>query len=860
MRLQDVVAPYLDGVSVVVESHKGSLSMEPYLGLPAGVRYERRPSGGNADLATEPSGLVGGRALELAMFGPDLDRHGPEVDALATIRNLRPGGRCLVLIGYETHAMPFHRLLDALTAAQAQVVQITALEYTHIHAAAMVTATARLAIPRDPVGEPLSAELVSGGENQVLRRIANEFEFTDFVFRNLRALIHEGGATIEQMVHAERDLVSTRAELDAARADLERASAEAELSTADAEQSRAEADRSRAELGRFKADAAAARAEAEQTRIEAEAELDRITRSTSYQLGRTLIGITTGRQPVTGLPRALVRLWRGRGGHRRHPAIEGQSPSAHTGRLSSVAAPAPSGGPAPRVVSPSRLTARGDDRFFLADSSVAISARSRPVVVGILGDATAGALAEDAIVNRITPNDALLTLERSEPDLVMVEAAAFAPSHPWAYAVDAAAVDRASVLLDLLEQARGMGRPTVLVRSDRSADHAGLVPLEPRFDLVLDVSGSADGAPGWTRGIQLARFNPLGGPTVRDKRPLLVGGLDQRASVWERRFLEPVLAVARERGLVVVHAADDGPVSRDDDDPERLAWCDLAALYRRTACVIANPFTERYRVATVPARTLEQLASGARVISGPNQALVAAAGQFVTLVQDPAVASERIASALEAGPTSSSQMRHLLRTLFQRHASPVMLSMITRKLGLPTDPLSRRSVTALVSLDGDADVESVVGSLTRQVHLPTRTVIRLAGGASWPDRAHDALEKAGVAVRVIPADHRLTPPVFEDDPRIEWLARWPDRGRAGPTYLLDLVIGGEMSRAEVIGHRAGEPFRFVSKLELDSTIVRRNALVDVGGWPTFVDPDQKDRIDWTRHGWRFLSVGPQEVT
>ena len=120
-------------------------------------------------------------------------------------------------------------------------------------------------------------------------------------------------------------------------------------------------------------------------------------------------------------------------------------------------------------------------------------------MLGILSDSTAGALAADAIVNRVTPNDALLTLERSEPDVVRIEPAGPWPSHPWAYAANAAAVERASLVLDLVHWAQGMGRPAVLVRDLRSADHVGLVPIEPRFDLVIDAAHGPDGAPGWSR-------------------------------------------------------------------------------------------------------------------------------------------------------------------------------------------------------------------------------------------------------------------------------------------------------------------------------------------------------------------------
>ena len=190
MRLRDVLHPYLDGITLVTESHEGSLSMRAYLDLPPGVAYERRGGKGDVRAADRESGHPAGQVLELAMFGPDPVLHGPESDALDAIRRLEPGDRSMILFGYETHALPFHRLLDDLTAAHAQVVQVSALEYDHIHAAAIVTAGDRLEIPRDLLGEPLAPDEDRELGDPVFVRIANEFVFTEFVSRNLRAQLY----------------------------------------------------------------------------------------------------------------------------------------------------------------------------------------------------------------------------------------------------------------------------------------------------------------------------------------------------------------------------------------------------------------------------------------------------------------------------------------------------------------------------------------------------------------------------------------------------------------------------------------------------------------------------------------------
>jgi hypothetical protein len=538
-----------------------------------------------------------------------------------------------------------------------------------------------------------------------------------------------------------------------------------------------------------------------------------------------------------------------------------------TGESSTTAANAGRGSATnPPSVAHPRPIGRGEDRLFLAHSGVAISRRSKPVVLGIVSDSMAGALDVDAVINRVTPNDALLVLERSEPDLVLVEAAAFSRSHPWAFAADAAAVERATLLLELIGQAHALGRPAVLIRDVGAADQVGLIPLEPRFDLVLSATQGSSGAIGWSRGIQLARFNPLGAPAKRDDHALFVGGLDPRAPPRVRRLIEPVLMAARDHGLDLRFDADapDGwdnvPDGLRKSVNGRIAWRDLAPLYRRSSVIVANPFTERDRLRTIGARTLEQLACGARVVSGPNQTLVNLAGPLAHVVHQPEAAAGVIADALAAGAPTSAEMRSLLRTLFLNHATPVMLSQVTRQLGLSTDPLAGRSTTALAALSADTDVGRFVESLTQQIQRPTRVVIRLDDGTRWSTDADDALAHAGIEVQMTPASpDRSAVAALAEEPTTEWLARWPDDGRAGPRYLLDLLVGGEMSHADAVGYQPGDPFRFASSLGPGASLLRWDSLRAIDGWRDTLDLNPSRAPRWDSNGWRLFSVGPEEV-
>ena len=812
MRIQDFLQPYLDGIRLVVESHRGSLSLRSDLDLPAGIDYASRARGGEVRAAVDGPDASVGRVLELAIVGPEPALYGPESDALDAIRRLEPGDRCAILFGYETFAVPFHLLLDELVAVHAEVVDLSAVDHDHLHAAAIVAA-------RDLLDDPLALDDDPEQGGSAFLRTMNEYAFADFVLTSIRAkLVDAGpglGATAPPLMgQADEDLEQARAE---------------------AEQARAEAER-------------------------AWAEVDRIAGTTSYQLGRTLVETARRQRPVIGLPRALLRVWRTSGA----PASTPPESRAMFGRSAGVAS-------TPRGIVPGVMqglgpTGRAEDRRFLSDSAVAISARTRPVVLGIVSDATAGALAGDAIVNRVTPNDALLTLERSEPDIVLVEAAALAPSHPWAFAANTAAVERAALLIELVEQARRIGRPAVLVRDLRSADHVGLLPLEHTFDLVIDAHHGPDGTAGWSRGVQLARFNPLGAPATRGRRPLFIGGLDPRAPIRERRFIESVLAAAHAHGLAIGFDAD-APIGWDavpedlrDSGIGRISWSGLASIYRTTSLVIANPFTDRDRGWAVDARSLEQLASGMRMVSGPHRALERLAESHVTVVDDPDGAARSVAAALDAGAPTSAEMRNLLRALFLGHASAVMLAQIVGRLGLSIDPLSGRSITTVVDLSADSDIGQIVESTTNQIQRPTRTVIRLRDGATWSGEADALMTNAGIDVEVQAADaQRPDWSRLESDESTEWLALWPQDRSVAPTYLLDLLVGGEMSRSDAVGYGPDLGFRFVTRLGHQASIVRRAALDDAGGRRHPFADDMSDGSDWQSHGWRFLSVGPEDL-
>ena len=438
MRIRDFLEPHLDGISLVIERHSGALSLEPYLALPDGVAYERsrEPTRGRARAKGQRDDHRPD-ALLLGVLGPDPERFGREDEALALLAGLGTAQRCAIVFGYPTPALPVHLLLDALTASGSQLVQLSSLEHQHLHAAAMAVQVGEaLTTPRDPFGQPLVPERVDGPEPAVLRRVANEFVLLDFVARNLRAQVFRlGGSSVEgpdavrRRDELERWTEQARAQAEQARVDAEAAETDAQLARAETEAARGEAEKLRREVARMSA------------------EVDRIAASTSFRLGNTLV--TTARHPASAprLPLDLVRLWRRRGLSADHAR---SGPPRDRPRASTdQPLPAPAGSP-PSAVSAS---GEGENRRFIAHVAFATEPRIRPVIAGILTDSAASALAHNAVVDRVGPNDARLIIERTEPDIVLIETAALGPGRPWAHAGDPAAADRTSRMLELIDQA-----------------------------------------------------------------------------------------------------------------------------------------------------------------------------------------------------------------------------------------------------------------------------------------------------------------------------------------------------------------------------------------------------------------------
>jgi hypothetical protein len=799
VRIADLIRPHLAGITRVVDLNTGSVDLAPQLHLPDGMHYERMGPNERTDERFGAGDFV------IGVMGPDPGRHGDPDDVIRALERVDAGARGMLLFGHETAELPYHRLLDVFGSRRCQVLQLASVVHASMHSGAVFERVERLQAPRDYAGVGLTdAELAAAHADELglELRIANEYLFSAFVARRARARL----------------------------VDLERAAARAAGIEARIGELTQEVSRLNHALG-----------QRERQLKTTTARLANVETSTSTKLGQTLVSVA--RNPARGvvrLPLDLRRLWVQRGAHARKPAP-----------------------PLPPVTPPEQPRPK-EERRFLSHTAMELSPRDRPVIVGVVRPETAAALDPDAVVNAVTPNDARAVLERTDPDLVLIETAAFRPGQPWAYAGSFGAVERDRELYELIDAARALQKPVALWRNVPFFEAVGLVDLERRCDLLLrgeQDDGRSDGT-SWERGVQLATYNPIGVPADRAATPVYVGTWDRRQSPAQRELTERLLAATVPEGLRIhvdaatLDGAESFPSSLRPSVSGTVHWTEAPALYRASGLFLASPFSVRRAAHAVATRPLEQLATGARLISGPNEVLEAALEGHVTTVANPEGAAAAVRAATAKGPNDFRVVRTALRHLFTNHATRVMLGDLVRLAGLRTDPVRQRDVTIVAAADDSEAAYRIVESGARPVFRAREQVI-LAAGRPLEREAFGSMVGDEVDLQIASDGTgnslELSLDRFGHAP---WLTLWSAQESYPETHLLDLAVAAEFSRADAVGYSDGEWPQFVAGLPLTSSLVRRDAvaLLRDGGDSPARDVSL-ERIG--RQGARLLAVPPE---
>ena len=191
------------------------------------------------------------------------------------------------------------------------------------------------------------------------------------------------------------------------------------------------------------------------------------------------------------------------------------------------------------------------------------------------------------------------------------------------------------------------------------------------------------------------------------------------------------------------------------------------------------------------------------------------------------------------------EQRRVLRVLFAHYSTPVMLRRLLATVGIAYEP-PERAVSLLLTVDDPGNAPAVIASVLAQIHRPTEVLTLSTPMAS---RMARELAAAGIRSRVCSTtdstslliEHATTSLVAR---RIGPLP--------GPHHLMDLVLAAECSGADAVGYTAADDFTFVPSLPLASSLLRRDAAMDV-------DP-ASELTGWVRSGRRLLGITPTELT
>ena len=575
---------------------------------------------------------------------------------------------------------------------------------------------------------------------------------------------------------------------------------------------------------------------------EADDRLASVQGSTSFRIGKAAVDVARQRHRLLRRVPASLRSWRR---NRQRPAGGSAAGRAQVAAL----------GAWHQSI---RFASEG---LQLAYSDGSLGPRTGLVLAALVRDETAAALSLHATVHRLYPNTAVMTLERVDPDLVLVESGAFAAGEPWAYTAGASALDRDRTLLEVIATAHELGRPSVLWKTAAVPEPIGLSLLEGQFDLVAVDPGGRPDARGWTPGVPLSVFNAHDLDPSRSGALLYVGDWDPRASRAEKDLILKLMTAGSRRGLEI--QVDARSVAGLEAFPDGLRGsiggaldpASAAELYRSRRVVLANPAGRPDGLR----RALEALACGARIVAPANPELESAAGSAATLIGPADDADSAIETALGREALGEAILRPIARRLFRTYATPVALADLAGRLGLRVDPLEQRSISVLLRVATRERLRSSLDAIAAQAFAPREIVAVAPPDLSKADTQGE-LARSGIPVRVVdPEVDALAWQSLASAASQPWVVAWPE-GPVEPDVLLDLATAAESSGADAVGQVSGPASRFVADLPFVGTLIRRDGLVT---WPIREGSDGpgSDLAAWARRGRRLFgsSVVPVSI-
>ncbi len=374
-------------------------------------------------------------------------------------------------------------------------------------------------------------------------------------------------------------------------------------------------------------------------------EVTTLRSSAGLQIGSALVEAVKRPSAVPHLPGRLVKIWRGRS---RGGAKLAVPPSQ-----------------AAQEVPLTDVVPVNEDNRLLAWSSEPVDRTVVPEIFGIVTDTAAEMLSHHSALRRLVPHEARLALDRATPDLVLVQASALLAPSAWAHTgAPGGAVSHARSLFDMVVRAAALGVPVVVWQDIRPSMTPALGPVVRRADLVI---GGGDGSlPSWSPGVSLAAYHPTA-KTSTDK-VLVIPQRRTAAGSAEARF---------RRELDRTELAEVCPL-----------WSSQLGDAIRTHAVAFAPPLGGGPTAAISDLTFASIASGSRVLSGPNDMLLGAFPSAVMPVSEPAAVVGAAEELLAMPELSAVERRLNLRRIFDFESTPVQLGRLAATLGLRPDPMA----------------------------------------------------------------------------------------------------------------------------------------------------------------------------
>lgn len=552
--------------------------------------------------------------------------------------------------------------------------------------------------------------------------------------------------------------------------------------------------------------------------------------STAMRVGKALVGVARNPRTAARLPREAVRMWRLRGG---------RAGLAKARTSAAVGAGLPASG--------------GEVERLAAWRGASLEPRTRVSVLGVIRPETESALRRHSFVVSAMPDDAMPLLVRADPDLLLVETAVSRPSSPWAHLGNPAASERERRLLGLVDAAQGISSPVVLWRNTPVHETAALDDFARRCDLVVDSSPARSGGIPWSVGVSLADAVDLGADRDARTSVLYAGGFDPRDTARRRSLLVealeaagPGLTIRPRRGGAPAHGF---PESVRAAIGREIAGDGFAVACRGAAVVVASPFVVPDSMLGLRDDDLLALASGARLVSGPNRDLAALSGLGSAVrVADVRDVAAVVRAAVADGPLTAAEHLAVLRTISLSHTVTARLAELVQRLGLDVVVSHERRVAVVVSPGNGHDTRQLVESVLRQSVRPAEVVVSRRDLES--SGALRELAASGVAVRAVsmadPTHVDLA--AAADSP---WITSWAPGSQEqwADTYLLDLLVGAEAGDdVDAVTLTAGGGVRAMAAFEGNATLLRRAHVVADDG-------PAVDLTAWSRRGRTLVAVG-----